>query len=171
MHIEYRVTEKEYRTAAMLAMRKRSHMSSLEYYGPHIFAIVWLSTSVVPALFNPNLDLDLLLTLGVLPIVLGFLMLRRKRILREYKKLKSLHLLQTLDLDATGLRLITSAGTSRSAWQVYSKFVDDKTMFLIFQLGDHLFFSIPKSYLTMAQTDELRTLLSARLPSGTPAPS
>jgi len=171
MHIEYRVSEKEYRSAALLAMRKRSHMSSLEYYGPHIFAIIWLSTSVVPALFNPGLDLDLLLTLGVLPIVLGFLALRRKRILREYKKLKTLQLLQTLDLDATGLRLVTTAGTSRSAWQVYSKFVEDKTIFLVFQLGNHLFFPIPKSYLTVGQTDELRALLSARLPGGTPAPS
>jgi hypothetical protein len=164
MHIEYRITEKSYRAAAMLAMRKRSTMSTVDYYGPYIFCIVWLAAALVPALLDPNAELDLLLTLGVLPIILGFLALRRKRMRYEYSKLKSFHLLQALDLDAAGLRLITTAGTSRSAWQVYTKFVEDKTSFILYVQGSETFVPIPKGELTLAQIDELRALLAARLP-------
>jgi hypothetical protein len=163
MHIEYRISEKSYRAAAMLAMRKRSTMSSVDYYGPYIFCIVWIAASYIPAVLDPSADLDLLLTLGVLPIVLGFLALRRKRIKREYAKLKEFHLLQVLDLDAAGLRLFTTAGTSRSAWQVYSKFSEDDKSFILYLQGNQTFLPIPKGELTLIQIDELRSLLTARL--------
>ncbi len=163
MHIEYRISEKSYRIAAMLAMRKRSGMSSLDYYGPYIFCIVWLAASLIPAWLDPNAELDLLLTLGVLPIVLGFLAMRRKRIKQEFAKLKAFHLLQALDLDAAGLRLVTTAGTSRSSWQVYSKFAEDAASFVLYIQGNLSFLPIPKNELTMTQIDELRSLLDARL--------
>jgi hypothetical protein len=168
MHIEYRISEKDYRVAIQLAMRKRSTLSQFEYYGPYIFCIAWLFANVVPSPLNNYLsDPDLLLTLGVLPIVLGFLALRRKRIKQEYAKLKSFHLLQVLDLDATGLRLVTTAGTTRSAWQVYSKFVEDKYSFVMFLSGSENILPIPKNQLGLTDVDELRALLTARL---TPKP-
>jgi hypothetical protein len=164
MHIEYRISEKSYCAAAMLAMRKRSGMSSLDYYGPYIFCIIWLAASLIPAWLNPNAQLDLLLTLGVLPIVLGFLALRRKRIRGEFAKLKEFHLLQALDLDAAGLRLVTTAGTSRSSWKVYSKFAEDAASFVLYIQGNLSFLPIPKNELAVTQIDELRSLLEARLP-------
>jgi hypothetical protein len=164
MHIEYRISEKDYRVAAQLAMRKRSTMSQLEYYGPYIFCVAWLFANVIPSPLNNYLsDPDLLLTLGVLPIVLGFLALRRKNIKREYAKLKNFHLLQVLDLDATGLRLVTTAGTSRSAWKVYSKFVEDKHSFVMFLAGSEAILPIPKNQLGLTDVDELRALMTARL--------
>ncbi len=82
MHIEYRVTEKDYRLRRMLAMRKRSTMSAVEYYVPYLFAILWVAASLIPAYLHPDEDLDLLLTLGIVPIIMGFLVLRRKTIKR-----------------------------------------------------------------------------------------
>jgi len=149
----------------MLALRKRSTFAPLDYYGPHIFALIWLGASLVPAYIHPNLDLDLTLTLGVLPVVMGFLVLRRKRMRQEYAKAKQFHLLQMLDLDAAGLRLVTSAGTTRSAWQVYSKFVEDPKSFILMTDGSQSFLPIPKGELMDGQIDELRALLSARLRS------
>jgi hypothetical protein len=166
MHIEYRISDKDYRLAAQLAMRKRSGLSQLEYYGPYIFCIAWLAANVV---FNPD-DPDLLLTLGVLPIVLGFLAMRRKTIKQAYTKLKNFHLLQALDLDATGLRLVTTAGTTRSAWQIYSKFVEDKYSFVLFLAGSEDILPIPKNQLGMTDVDELRALLTARLEHEKPKP-
>jgi hypothetical protein len=168
MHIEFRITERDYRAAALLSMRKRSSTSAFEYYGPYLFAIIWVGASVLPAYFNPTADLDLLMTLGVVPIIIGFLGLRRKRIKREYAKLKSFHLLQVLDLDANGLRLVTTAGVSRTAWKVYEKFVEDAKTFLLFPHGTESILPIPKGELTLAQIDELRTLLTARLAGEAP---
>jgi hypothetical protein len=159
MHIEYRISEKDYRLAAQLAMRKRSTLSQLEYYGPYIFCIAWLAANVVFTSADP----DLLLTLGILPVVLGFLAMRRKTIKREYAKLKNFHLLQVLDLDATGLRLVTTAGTTRSSWQVYTKFVEDKYSFVMFLAGSEAILPIPKNQLGWTDVDELRALMTARL--------
>jgi YcxB-like protein len=165
MHIEYRINEKDYRYASMLAMRKRSTMTAVEYYGPYLFAILWVSASLIPAYLHPGEDLDLVLTLGIMPIILGFLVMRRKTIKQEYKKMKMFHLLQVLDLDTNGLRLVTTAGTTRSAWKVYERFVEDEKSFILFHEGNTAIMPIPKGELTVTQIDELRTLLAARLPS------
>ncbi|MDP9052661.1 MAG: YcxB family protein [Acidobacteriota bacterium] len=166
MHIEYRITEKDYRAAAMLAMRKRSTLSSIEYYGPYLFAILWVAVSLIPAYLHPDEDLDLVLTLGIVPIIMGFLVLRRKKIKAAFKKMKMFHLLQVLDLDTNGLRLVTTAGTSRSAWKVYDRFTEDDSLFILFLAGSEEIMPIPKGELTLMQIDELRSLLSARLPGG-----
>lgn len=163
MHIEYRISEKDYKAAALLAMRKRTSLSSLDYYGPYAFGIIWVAAILLPAYFHPEQELDLLLTLGVIPVMMGFVSLRRKRIRREYEKAKQFHLLQQLDLDTSGLRLITSAGITRSAWTVYDRFIEDQKTFLLFLEGNNTFFPIPKGELTLGQIDELRTLLNARL--------
>jgi hypothetical protein len=167
MHIEFRISERDFRDASMLAVRKRSRMSRLDYYLPYAFTVLWLFASAIPSPLNNYLadGVDLLLTLGVVPILLGFLMLRRKATRVEYKKLRQYHLLQELDLDGMGLRLTTSTGISRSAWQVYSKFAEDKDSFILFELGNHKFLPIPKSYLRESEADELRSLLMARLPA------
>jgi hypothetical protein len=164
MHIEYRITDKDYRSAAMLAMRKRSSMSAFEYYGPHLFAILWLAVILIPAYLHPDQDLDLLLTLGIVPVIMGFIAMRRKRFKVEYKKLKMFHLLQVLDLDTNGLRLVTTAGTSRSAWNVYDRFAEDQKSFILFVAGSTAIMPIPKSELTIVQVDELRAMLAARFP-------
>jgi hypothetical protein len=164
MHIEYRINERDYRSSATLALRKRSNFSALDFYTPYLFAIVWVGGSVIPSLFVEQPP-DLLLTLGVLPIFVGFLWLRRKRLRREYGKLKNFHLLQTLDLDAAGLRLVTSQETTRSAWKLYSKFAEDKECFILFHRDDHGFIPIAKDHLTHLQVDELRALLESRLSS------
>jgi hypothetical protein len=140
-------------------------MSSVEYYGPYLFAILWLATSLIPAFLHPDQNLDLLLTLGIVPVIMGFLVLRRKTIGREYVKQKAFHLLQILDLDTNGLRLVTTAGTTRSAWKVYERFTEDDKSFIMFLAGTTAILPIPKGELTIAQIDELRSLLAARLPS------
>lgn len=166
MHIEYRVHERDFLSASKLALRKRSPWSALDYYFPHIFCVLWLAGSVIPSPFNNygEAEIDLLLTLGVVPIFMGLLVLRRGSMKKEYQKQKALHLHQALDLDATGLRLVTTAGTSRSAWDLYSKFVEDKNSFVLFQKADHGIVPIPKDHLTPPQIDELHNLLTARLP-------
>ena len=165
MHIEYRVNESEFVSGSMLALRKRSTWSALDYYFPHIFCVLWLAGSVIPSPFNNYLQdqIDLLLTLGVFPIFMGLIVLRRRRLKQYYKKMKNLQLHQVLDLDGTGLRLTTTTGVSRSSWDIYSKFVEDKTSFVLYQKSDHGLLIIPKDYLTEPQSDELRNLLKARL--------
>ena len=166
MHIQFFINERDYRSAALLAMRKRSNLSSLDYYGPYIVAVVWIAASVFPNLLNGNPEelVDLLLTFGVIPLVMGILMMRRKNFKREFSKLRNLHPLQALDIDGIGFRLVTNDTTVRTDWKLYSKFAEDKECFVLFQAGSILFLPIPKSNLTIPQVDELHSLLGAHLP-------
>ena len=63
-----------------------------------------------------------------------------------------------------GLRLVTTAGTTRSAWDTYLKFAEDKKSFVLYRKQDESILPIPKSHLTIPQVDELHNLLKARLP-------
>lgn len=159
MHIEYRVNEGDFVSASTLALRKRSSWSALDYYFPHIFCVLWLAGNVVLT----QGDIDLLLTLGVFPIFMGLIVLRRRRLKQDYVKMKTLHLHQALDLDSNGLRMTTTAGVARSSWDMYSKFVEDKSSFILFHKLDHGIVPIPKEQLTEPQVDELRAMLTARL--------
>jgi hypothetical protein len=96
---------------------------------------------------------------------MGLIVLRRRRLKQDYKRMKNLQLHQALDLDSNGLRLTTTAGVSRSSWDMYSKFIEDKSSFILYHKSDHGIIPIPKDHLTEAQADELRNLLKARLPS------
>jgi|ERR1017187_117188 hypothetical protein len=165
MHIEYRVNESDFVSASMLALRKRSSWSALDYYFPHIFCVLWLGGNVIQSYIYPDMEVDLLLTLGAFPIFMGLVVLRRRRLKQDYKKMKNLQLHQALDLDSNGLRLTTTAGVARSSWDMYSKFVEDKSSFVLYQKSDHGIVPIPKHHLTEPQIDELHSLLTARLPS------
>ncbi len=166
MHIQFFINERDYQSAALLAMRKRSNISSLDYYGPYIVAVIWIAASVIPNPFNNYLEepVDLLMTLGVIPLVFGVLWMRRKGTLKEYKKLRNLHPLQAVDIDGIGLRNSTTDAITRTDWSIYSRYAEDKDSFVLFHADSVLFFPVPKSNLTTPQVDELRSLLEAHMP-------
>ena len=166
MRVEYRVSEDDYRFAALLALKKRSFLSAADYYGPYAVAIIWIGGSVIPNPLNGYLtqEFDVLLTLGVVPILVLYMWMRIRKIRREYARLRNIHWLRSLDLDAIGLRLKTSDGVTRSSWEMYTKFAEDKWSFILFRKGEHDIMPIPKSHLTPLQAIELRSLLAAHLP-------
>jgi hypothetical protein len=165
MHIEYRINERDFRSAATLANRKRSNLSALEHFWPYIFCLVWIMIGWLPGGGNldPSNSDDLYFELGGLPIFLVLLYMRRVQLKREYVKASNFRLLHALDLDANGLRLVTSVGTSRSSWELYEKYAENDDVFILYELGKHTFMPISKSHLVPLQTDELRTLLNAYL--------
>jgi hypothetical protein len=90
------VSEREYESAMTLAQRKRSKLSALEYFWPYLFAIVWVGIGWLPTSITGTggggTD-DLYFELGVLPILMVFLYMRRRMQKREYKKLSHFRLL------------------------------------------------------------------------------
>lgn len=156
MNIKYRVSEKDYRSAALLELRKRSNWSLLEFYSPYIIAIVWVCASFIPD------DFDLFLTLGIVPIFIAVLWMRRKKFERDYRRKRNFHLLHSLDLDRNGLCLETTDGSNRTTWANYTKFAEDSSSFVLFQKAG--FFPIPKDHLTADQIEELASMLQSRLP-------
>jgi hypothetical protein len=165
MHIEYRVSERDYRKAVTLAKRKRSKLSALELFWPYLFAIAWMLIGFIPRSISNNAGGtdDLYFQLGVIPFVLLFLLARQMRLRSEYVKLSNYRLLQALDLDASGLRLVTSQVTARTSWSVYEKFAENESVFILYQEGNQGIVPITKAFLTYLQIEELRSLLEANL--------
>jgi hypothetical protein len=166
MHIEYRISDAEYRNAAGLAMRRRSSLSSLDYFVPYIFAIIWLVASLIPTAANDYLSdpTDLLFTLGAIPILAGFLYRRKKAFTQDYKRLTHLHPLQILNTDTKGIQIGVTKPTVFQAWQVFTKFAENPQVFILYYQGNHNFLPIVKGHLTSLQVDELRSMLLSRLP-------
>ncbi len=158
MNIKYRVNERDYRSAALLELRKRNKWSLVEFYSPYIIAIVWIGACFIPD------DFDLLLTLGIIPIFMSVLWMRRRRFENDYRRKRNFHLLHSLDLDRNGLRLETTDGSVRSTWANYTKFAEDPDNFVLFQKSGHGFFPIPKDHLTPTEIEELGSMLQSRLP-------
>jgi YcxB-like protein len=157
MNIKYRVSERDYRSAALLELRKRDKWSLLEFYSPYIIAIVWVCACFIPD------DFDLFLTLGIIPIFIAVLWMRRRRFENDYRRKRNFHLLHSLDLDRNGLRLETTDGSTRVTWANYLKFAEDADNFVLFQKSGHGFFPIPKDHLTPEQVEELGSMLQSRL--------
>jgi hypothetical protein len=166
MHIEYRINEAEYCSAAELAMRRRSKWSSLDYFLPYIFSIVWLAAALITGAADDGFSdsADLIFVFGAVPVLIGLLWRRKKAFKSDYLRMSILHPLQILKLDSTSIIRGQGKEAIQTPWNVYSKFAENNKVFILYQEGSHNFLPICKSHLTDLQVDELRSLLLARLP-------
>ena len=168
MHIEYRVSEADYRSAAQLAQRRRSTVSALDYFLPYIFAIVWIAAAILTGAADDGFQdsADLIFVLGAIPVLFGLLWRRKKALNQEYRRLVALHPLQIVNLDTDGIQIGGGKQPLRTTWKQYSRWAENKDVFILYlQQNEHHFLSIVKSHLTMLQVDELRSLLLSRLPA------
>ena len=166
MLIEYRINEAEYRSAAELAMRRRSNMSSLEYFLPYIFSIVWLAAALITGAADDGFSdsADMIFVFGAVPVLVGLLWRRRKAFNSDFQRTSLLHPLQILSLDTNAITRGQGKEAIKTPWNFYTKFAENKKVFILYQEGSHHFLPIVKSHLTDLRVDELRSLLHARLP-------
>ena len=166
MLLEYRINEADYRSAAELAMRKRSTFSSLEYFLPYIFSIVWLAAALITGAADDGFSdsADLIFVFGAVPVLVGLLWRRRKALKADYYRMSVLHPLQTVHLDTNAIIRGQGKEAIKTPWTFYTKFAENKRVFILYQEGSHHFLTIVKSHFTDLRVDELRALLIARLP-------
>jgi len=166
MHIEYRINEAEYRSAGELAMRRRSNASALEYFLPYIFSIVWVAAALITGAADDSFSdsTDLIFVFGAVPVLIGLLWRRRKAFKSEYLRMSVFHPLQIVNLDSSMITRGQGKEAVQTPWKFYTKFGENKKVFILYQEGSHHFLPIVKSHLTDLQVDELRSLLMARLP-------
>ena len=165
MHLEFRISENDYRSAAELAMRRRSNMGALEYFLPYIFSIVWLAAALITGAADNGFadSTDLIFVFGALPVLIGLIWRRRKAMILEYRRLSVYHPLQVLNLDSTSITRGHGKEAIQTPWSFYTKFAENKRVFILYQENSHYFLPIVKSHFTNLQIDELRALLMARI--------
>lgn len=166
MHIEYQISEADYVRASWIALRKRSIAGAIRFYYVLVFVILFAFMGTLP-LFAVKSVHDFVS--WIFPDLFGIALLAYLIFIqwfkfhREYRKSTQLHFQTSLDVEETGVHFTTAISDSRSNWQLYAKFIECKSAFLLIPRGNQGFVPIPKRELTSPQIDELRRLFSTHL--------
>jgi hypothetical protein len=165
VHIEYQISQKDYVSAATLLLRRRSGLTAWRFYWPYVFATFWIASIVIPihvGKYHRNAA-DPVFLFGILPAVIAIMWVRRFWLGQEYRRCTNLHLPHALEADEDSLRIVSEYSDCRMRWKVYSKFLENPRVFVLFHRGSQVFTMISKGGMTPAQVVELRTLLRAQI--------
>jgi hypothetical protein len=164
MHIEYQISQQDYVSAAILAIRKGRIFSKLRYYYFCVFTTLWLVTAMGAARSGGHWNTAAILTgLTIIPFMAGILWIARVRFGREFQKNANLHGVHQLDATESGMRIAHTESETRSTWKIYSKFAENSHVFILFDQGRKSFIAIPKSAMSPEEIAELRSLFKAGL--------
>jgi hypothetical protein len=166
MHIEYQITEDDFVSAGQLAVQTKSKSAATQRYFLVGFGVLLSMYGVFTAIAKHTLSAlwpgliwgSILLGIGALYGFYGY------HFRRMYRKVPLLRARRNLDIDDHNIQFKTATSESRTPWDVYIKFAENKDTFILFQQGNQIFIPIPKRELSTSQIDELRTLLAAHLP-------
>lgn len=164
VHIDYHVSQQDYISGAMLALRRGSTSSRIRYYYFCGFIVLWFAMDLLGARAGGQWHLDQIWSgLIILPFIAFFLWIQRFRFDREFRKNATLHGIQQLDVNESGVRLVTGESETRSTWKTYSRYAENSRVFILFHAGDKTFIPISKSAMNTEQAAELRGLFKANL--------
>jgi YcxB-like protein len=164
MHIEYQVSQKDYVSAAILAIRKGRIFTKLRFYYFCVFTTLWLTTALTAARSGGHWNVAVVLTgLTVIPFMAVILWISRIKFGHEFRRNAALHGVHQLDATESGMRIAHSESETRSTWKMYSKFAENSRVFIVFDQVRKSFITIPKSAMSTEQITELRSLFKASL--------
>ena len=167
LQIVYQVSQEDFESASWLALRKGPLPKALQFYFRIGFLGLWVSMSVLPVLAKPtihNLLDSLMFSSFGFAILLGQLFFTRLGFRREFRRSAASQQPTQLGIDDSGLHLVTAESDSRSSWRLYLKFAENRSTFIVYQMGNLVFIPIPKRELTATQIDGVRSILSSHLP-------
>ena len=98
-----------------------------------------------------------------LALVVTSLLIRRVWIKRDFRGHPHFSQRQVVQVDETGLRVESGVERSEMKWAAYERSQETQTLFLLY-LGARSVQAIPKRALSTDQMEELRDLLSSKLP-------
>ncbi len=165
MIVTTQLTEVDFVQASLLGMRKRSRLRRVLQLIFPLFALLllffaWSFTLLGQSWSSQWPLLSLAALLVALPQLLYPLLFRRM-----FRRTSLLSEPRTFSFDETGVRISGSAYDSKTTWQVFSKFAEDKHAFVLFQQGNYVFLPISKRTLSEQQVTDLRDLLGKHLPA------
>jgi hypothetical protein len=164
MHIEYQVSQQDYVSAALLAIRKGRIVTKLRYYYFCVFATLWLVTALTAARSGGHWNIAAIASgLAIIPFMAVILWIARIKFGREFQKNANVHGVHQLDATESGIRIANKESETRSTWKIYSKFAENSRVFILLNQGKKSFIPIPKSTMNTEEIAELRSLFKAGL--------
>ncbi len=164
MHIEYQISQQDYVSAAILAIRKGRIFTKIRYYYFCVFSTLWLMTALGASRSGGHWNVAAILAgVAIIPFMAAILWIARIKFGREFQKNANLHGVHQLDVAESGMRIAHSESETRSTWKVYSKFAENSRVFILFGPEKRTFIPIPKSAMNPEEIAELRSLFKANL--------
>ncbi len=162
MIVEYTITEDEFVSAGRLFLKtRRPRTVYRRMIQPILWAVMFACTLAVGLAQHVLRSVaPFLVILSILPAA-GLLV--RFQLRRQYRNTTHLHDLRTLELDSESLRFLSTQADARVQWNLFLRFAENEAVFILVQQGNQIFFPVPKRGLTLAQTEELRGILQARI--------
>jgi hypothetical protein len=167
VQIVYRVTQEDFESASWLALHKGPILRALQFYFRIGFIGLWVGVCLIPVFASPTLRnlLEACVFSGFgLALFFWQLFFTRLRFRRAYRRSATLHRHTQLGIDDSGLHVVTPESDSRSTWRAYLKYSENRSVFIIYHVGNVIFVMIPKRELTVTQIDDVRSILAAHLP-------
>jgi hypothetical protein len=161
MQIEFQCDLKDYEElfAAQLAKPLGRKILFSAVSGLLIIAVVFALVS----LGMPEGRAFVFIILCWFALVVTSLVIRRVWIRRDFRGHPHFSRRQVVQVDEIGLRVESGVERSEMKWAAYERYQETQTLFLLY-LGARSVQPIPKRALSADQTEELRELLSSKVP-------
>ncbi len=164
MHIDYQVSQQDYVSAAILALRKGRITAKIRYYYFCAFVIFWLVATLSSSRSEGHWNFaDIIAGLSIFPFLAFILWVTHLKFGREFRNNPSLHGIHQLDATESGMRIASTESETRSTWKTYSKFAENSKVFILFHPGNKTFIPISKDAMNAEQVSELRNIFKTSL--------
>jgi len=163
MHIEYEISEKDFRDGQRLAIKGSKSLAI--HWATFLPPSIGLVTLIYIIKVAASQGFSVRVVPGIVISVLFVLMpiLTRQTQNKLYTKSSSLRGRISLDVDDAGLRFLGQTSSSNASWNHYSRFLENDKVFVLWQKDERLFNIVPKLVLTPEQTASLRQILQHHL--------
>jgi len=82
---------------------------------------------------------------------------------RRFRKMTGLHGRYIVNIENEGVSYVAPQGEGKMNWEAWGSFGEDDSSFVLVQRGANIFMPIPKRNLSVAQIEELRSVLETYL--------
>lgn len=163
MQLEYRLSLKDYQEANQAHLKLQRWV----YYFFWFFILLGLLSLIISFVSGGQLDVFVIVYLLVFPVI--FLNpyfsnpIKTYFINRAWKGLPNLHHPISFEANAEILQIKTINSESSIQWQLYTKAVETKNLFMLYQ-GKRLFYILPKrAFSSNEQVEEFRELVRTKI--------
>ena len=163
MHVDYEISEQDFRDGQRLAIKNSSVRFVrwtrwvLPFFG------LLLSIFIIHTGLKQGPSVRLLPGLLMSLFFLSIPLLSKREQNKLYAKSNSLHGRLSLDVNAEGMEFSGQTFSSHVTWEHYGRFLEDDKAFVLYQKNERIFNILPKRNLTTEQIAEIRQYLKLRL--------
>ena len=146
MIVRTKLTQSEFVSANWLSLRTRPLASRMALAVFPALSILLICAACLKIYFGQTLGEQWYLICESVAVMCFPLILSPYLFRRAYRKVPLLAEERIFEFDEAGMHISGSVYNSRTEWGLFTKFAENKDVFIIYQQGDQIFFPCPKRH-------------------------